>query len=149
METNWAVEPSVLTYAGEKEEVMKKMGYCLLVIMFAFSLAISLACHSSAKEKNPVRFKVINTFKPDFAEIKKAQLVRFEMDPGAEVKNFKLPCSEILWVTKGSFTYKYGDKVVTRKTGESWFHSEGMLFDVSNKGKGVAILRGIQFYRTE
>jgi quercetin dioxygenase-like cupin family protein len=94
-----------------------------------------------------VRFTVINTFQPDLAGIEKAQLIQFEMDPGAEVKDFKLASSEILWVTKGVFTYKYGDKIVEKKAGESWLHQEGIVLDINNKSKGVAILRGIQFLK--
>ena len=132
---------------------MKRIACVFVVIMFALSLGCSVKDQSKAEQKNPVRLTVINTFKPGFADIKKAQLIQFEMDPGAEVKGFKLPCSEILWVTEGTFTYKYkhkhGVEIVERKKGESWFASEGTLLDVYNKGNATAILRGIQLYKTE
>jgi hypothetical protein len=136
-----------------KEEIMKRIACVVVLIMFALSLGCSVKNQSKAEQKNPVRLSVINTFKPGFGDIKKAQLIQFEMDPGAEVKGFKLPCSEILWVTEGTFTYKYtyeyGDEIVERKKGQSWFTSQGTLLDVYNKGTATAILRGIQFYRTE
>lgn len=132
---------------------MKRNAYAVVVIIFALSLGCSVKNQSKPEQKNPVRLKVLNTFKPGFSDIKKAQLIQFEMDPGAEVKGFKLPCSEIIWVTEGSFIYNYiyehGEEMVERKKGQSWFTSEGALFDVYNKGKATAIIRGIQFYRTE
>ena len=130
---------------------MKRILIGAVVFVFVFSLNgfffgdQSLAAEK--KKKDPVRFTVINTFQPDLVGIEKAQLIQFEMDPGAEVKDFKLSSSEILWVTKGVFTYKYGEKIAERKAGESWFHQEGILLDVYNRGKGVAILRGIQFLK--
>ena len=96
---------------------------------------------------------MLNTFQPDFGDIRKAQLIQFEMDPGAGVKGFKLPCSEILWVLEGTFIYNYiyehGEEMVERRKALSWFTAEGTLFDVYNKGDDIAIMRGIQFYRTE
>jgi hypothetical protein len=136
-----------------KEEIMKRITCVVVVIIFALSLGCSVKNQSKAEQKDPVRFSVINTFKPDFGDIKKAQLVQFEMDPGAEVKGFKLPCAEILWVKEGTFTFKYtyehGEEMVERKKGQSWFTSEGTLIDIYNQGNATAILRGIQFYRTE
>jgi len=132
---------------------MKRLAYVTVMILFMLSLSISLEDQCLAQQKDPVRFKVINTFNPDFGDIKKAQLIQFEMDPGAEVKDFKLSCSEILWVTEGVFTYNYkdkgGNKTVEKKEGDSWFHSEGILLDVGNKGNTTAILRGVQFLKTE
>jgi hypothetical protein len=132
---------------------MKKFACVVVVIMFALSLGCSVKNQSKGEQKNPVRLKVLNTFKPDFGDIKKAQLIQFEMDPGAEVKGFKLPCSEIIWVTEGTFIYNYiyehGEEMIERRKGQSWFTSEGTLFDVYNKGNATAIIRGIQFYRTE
>lgn len=129
---------------------MKKILINAVVFLFVFSLGGVFGGQSFAaekKKKDPVRFTVINTFQPDLVGIEKAQLIQFEMDPGAEVKDFKLASSEILWVTKGVFTYKYGEKIVERKAGESWLHQEGILLDVYNRSKGVAILRGIQFLK--
>jgi hypothetical protein len=147
------VKPKILTSVKGKEEFMKRIACVVVVIMFALSLGCSVKNQPKAEQKNPVRFNVINTFKPGFADIKKAQLIQFEMDPGAEVKGFKLPCSEILWVTEGTFTYMYiyehGEEMVERKKGQSWFASEGTLLDVYNKGNATAIIRGIQLYRTE
>ena len=117
------------------------------VILVSF-LGIVLGDASLAQEKakkDPVRFAVLNTFEPGFQGIEKAQLIQFEMDPGAAVKDFKVGSTEMLWVTKGAFTYKYGDKLSAKKTGDSWLHQEGVVLDVSNTGKDVAILRGIQF----
>ncbi|MBI2525281.1 MAG: hypothetical protein HYV93_04800 [Candidatus Rokubacteria bacterium] len=116
------------------------------VMLGGAALAQEKAKQEKAK-KEPVRFAVVNTFEPGFPGIEKAQLIQFEMDPGAAVKDIKVGSTEILWVTKGVFTYKYGDKVAEKKTGESWLHQEGIVLDVSNKGKGVATLRGIQFLK--
>lgn len=121
----------------------------LVAILSAAGIALRPSFAAGEGKKEPVRFKVLNTFKPDLAGIEKAQLIQFEMDPGAEVKNFKLPASEILWVTKGVFTYKYADKTVLRKQGESWLHEEGIVLDVSNKTKGDAVLRGVQFIKAK
>ena len=129
---------------------MKRILINAVVFLFVFSLSGVFGDQSFAaeeKKKDPVRFRVINTFQPDFVGIEKAQLIQFEMDPGAEVKDFKFTSSEILWVTKGVFTYKFGEKIVEKKAGESWFQQEGVLLDVYNRGKGVAILRGIQFLK--
>ena len=132
---------------------MKRIVCVVVVIIFALSLGCTATNQPKPEKKDPVRFIVINKFKPDFGEIKKAQLVRFEMDPGAEVKGFKLPCSEILWVKQGTFTFKYtyehGEELLERKQGQSWFTPQGTLIDIYNKGDTTAILRGIQFYRTE
>ncbi len=132
---------------------MKRIACVVVVIMFAFSIGCTVKNQSKPEQKNPVRLEVLNTFKLDFGDIKKAQLIQFEMDPGAEVKGFKLPCSEILWVTEGTFIYNYiyehGEEMVDRKKGQSWFTSYGTLLDVYNKGDATAILRGIQFYKTE
>ena len=125
----------------------------IAVVVVAMLAAAGIASRPSfaaeTGKKEPVRFKVLNTFKPDLAGIEKAQLIQFEMDPGAEVKNFKLPSSEILWVTSGVFTYKYGDKTVLRKQGESWLHEEGIVLDVANKAKRNAVLQGIQFIKAK
>ncbi|HAM58524.1 MAG TPA: hypothetical protein DCQ64_25185 [Candidatus Rokubacteria bacterium] len=129
---------------------MKRIWTVAAVFMLASSVGVMLGDTALAQEKakkDPVRFTVVNTFEPGFTGIEKAQLIQFEMDPGAAVKDFKVGSTEILWVTKGGFTYKYGDKVAEKKTGESWLHQEGVVLDVSNKGKGVAILRGIQFLK--
>jgi len=129
---------------------MRRIWTVAAVFMLASSLGVMLGGTSLAQEKakkDPVRFTVVNTFEPGFPGIEKAQLIQFEMDPGAAVKDIKVGSTEILWVTKGAFTYKYGDKVAEKKTGESWLHQEGIVLDVSNKGKGVAILRGIQFLK--
>ena len=129
---------------------MKRILIGAMVFLFVFSLNGFFRDQPLAaekKKKDPVRFTVINTFQPDLAGIEKAQLIQFEMDPGAEVKDFKLSSSEILWVTKGVFTYKYGEKIVEKKEGESWLHQEGILLDVYNRSKGTAILRGIQFLK--
>ncbi len=132
---------------------MKRILCIFVVIMFALSMGCSVKNQPKAEKRNPVRLKVLNTFKPDFGEIKEARLIQFEMDPGAEVKDFKLPCSEILWGTEGTFIYNYkyehGEEMLERKKGQSWFTSEGTLFDVYNKGNATAILRGIQLYKTE
>jgi len=129
---------------------MKRTLINAVVFLFVVSLGGVFGGQTFAaekKKKDAVRFTVINTFKPDLVGIEKAQLIQFEMDPGAEVKDFKLVSSEILWVIKGVFTYKYGEKVVKRKAGESWLHQDGILLDVNNRSKGVAILRGIQFLK--
>ena len=129
---------------------MKRMWPLAVIVMFASALSAPFGNTPFAAEKakkEPVRFTVVNSFEPGPSGIDKAQLIQFEMDPGAEVKDVKVGSAEILWVTKGAFTYKYGDKVVERKTGDSWLHQEGVLIDVSNKGKGVATLRGIQFLK--
>jgi len=122
----------------------------LLAAVLSFAgggLRLSLAAEAGKKE--PVRFKVVNTFKPDLAGVEKAQLIQFEMDPGAEVKNFTAPHTEILWVTRGVFTYKYGNQVVQRKAGESWLHEAGVVLDVANKTKSSAVLRGVQFVKSK
>ncbi len=122
----------------------------LLAAVLSFTgsgLRPSLAAEAGKKE--PVRFKVINTFKPDLAGVEKAQLIQFEMDPGAVVKNFTVSHTEILWVTKGAFTYKYGDRVVQRKAGQSWLHEAGVVIDVTNKTKSTAVLRGVQFVKSK
>ena len=103
---------------------------------------------AAEKVAKPIRFDVLQSFQTDLPGVEKAQLIQFEMDPGAEVKKFKV-VSEILWVTSGVFTYRYGKKVVERKAGERWFHKAGTVLDVSNQGDGVATLRGIQFIRTK
>ncbi len=129
---------------------MKRM-WTLAVIAIVASAMSALSWSptpvAAQAKKDPVRFKVINTFEPGPAGAEKAQLIEFQMDPGAEVKAFKVGSAEILWVTKGTFTYKYGDKVVERKTGDSWQHQDGVVIDVTNKGKAVAVLRGIQFVK--
>jgi quercetin dioxygenase-like cupin family protein len=129
---------------------MKGMWARGVVLLIASSLGVMLGAPSLAQEKakkDPVRFVVVNTFEPGFPGIEKAQLIQFEMDPGAAVKDFKVASTEILWVTKGTFKYKYGDRTVEKKTGESWLHQEGIVLDVANTGKDVAILRGIQFLK--
>jgi len=129
---------------------MKRTLINAVVFLFVVSLGGVFGGQTFAaekKKKDPVRFTVINTFQPNLVGIEKAQLIQFEMDPGAEIKDFKLASSEILWVIKGVFTYKYGEKVVKRKAGESWLHQDGILLDVNNRSKGVAILRGIQFLK--
>jgi hypothetical protein len=128
---------------------MKRFAFVIVIIILMLSLSISIEDRCLAQQKDPVRFKVINTFQLDFGDIKKAQLIQFEMDPAAEVKNFKCASSEILWVTEGVFTYKYGDEIVKKNKGDSWFHSEGTLLDVSNTGGTTAILRGVQFLKTK
>jgi hypothetical protein len=124
----------------------------LAFVFVAFSFSLSLGA-----EKKPVRFKVLNTFQVDLPGIEKAQLIHFEMDPGAEVKNFKV-VSEVLWIIEGEFTYKYrsgklhkkhGSKNVLKKKGDSWWQDEGTVIDVSNKGSGVGVMRGVQFIRTK
>jgi len=117
-----------------------------VVIISLFVLFIS-GNLSFAEEKKPIRFKVINTFETDLPGIEKAQFIEFEMDPGAKIEGLKVGASEILWVTKGIFTYTYGDKVVKRKKGESWFQEIGTVLDVKNGHKRVAVLRGIQFIK--
>lgn len=127
---------------------MRRMWSLAVMVMFAAAVSVGAGATTDAQEKpkkEPVRFSVVQSFEPGPAGIAKAQLINFEMDPGAEIKGFKVGSAEILWVTKGAFTYKYGDKVVERKTGHSWQHQEGVTIDVSNKGKAVAVLRGIQF----
>ena len=104
---------------------MRRIWIVAGVFMLASCLGVMLGGTSLAQEKakkDPVRFTVVNTFEPGFPGIEKAQLIRFEMDPGAAVKDIKVGSTEILWVTKGAFTYKYGDKVAEKKTGESWLH---------------------------
>jgi hypothetical protein len=127
------------------------------VVGLAFFFVASSLSLSLGAEKKPVRFKVVNTFQVDLPGIEKAQLIHFEMDPGAEVKNFKV-VSEVLWVNEGEFSYKYrngklhkkhGSQIVLRKKGDSWWQDEGTVIDVSNKGNGVGVMRGVQFIRTE
>ena len=124
------------------------VGLAFFFVALSFSL-------SFGAEKKPVRFKVVNTFQVDLPGVEKAQLIHFEMDPGAEVKYFKV-VSEVLWVNEGEFTYKYrigklhkkhGSKNVLRKKGDIWWQDEGTVIDVSNKGSGVGVMRGIQFIR--
>jgi len=117
------------------------------VVMIALFVVFVSGNLSLAEEKKPIRFKVINTFETDLPGIAKAQFIEFEMDPGAKIEGLKVGASEILWVTKGIFTYTYGDKVVKRKKGESWFQEIGTVLDVKNNHKRVAVLRGIQFIK--
>jgi quercetin dioxygenase-like cupin family protein len=119
------------------------------VVMISLFVLFISGNLSFAEEKKPIRFKVINTFKTDLPGIEKAQFIEFEMDPGAKIEGLKVGASEILWVTKGIFTYTYGDKVVKRKKGESWFQEIGTVLDVKNNHKRVAVLRGIQFIRAK
>jgi len=119
------------------------------VVMISLFVLFISGNLSFAEEKKPIRFKVINTFKPALPGIEKAQFIEFEMDPGAKIEGLKVGASEILWVTKGIFTYTYGDKVVKRKKGESWFQEIGTVLDVKNNHKRVAVLRGIQFIRAK
>jgi len=117
------------------------------VVMISLFVLFISGNLSFAEEKKPIRFKVINTFETDLPGIEKAQFIEFEMDPGAKIEGLKVGASEILWVTKGIFTYTYGDKVVKRKKGESWFQEIGTVLDVKNNHKRVAVLRGIQFIK--
>jgi len=117
------------------------------VVMISLFVLFISGNLSFAEEKKPIRFKVINTFETDLPGIAKAQFIEFEMDPGAKIEGLKVGASEILWVTKGIFTYTYGDKVVKRKKGESWFQEIGTVLDVKNNHKRVAVLRGIQFIK--
>jgi quercetin dioxygenase-like cupin family protein len=131
---------------------MRKVVSIVAIIMLALFVGLSTGDLAFAKEKakkDPIRFNVLETYKTDLPGIEKAQLIKFEMDPGAEIKGFKCATSEILWVTKGVFTYKYGDKTVERKKGDTWFQDMGTVLDVSNKGKDTAVLRGIQFIRAK
>lgn len=117
------------------------------VVMIALFVVFVSGNLSLAEEKKPIRFKVINTFETDLPGIAKAQFIEFEMDPGAKIEGLKVGASEILWVTKGIFTYTYGDKVVKKKKGDSWFQEIGTVLDVKNGHKRVAVLRGIQFIK--
>lgn len=130
---------------------MKKHALVVFILSVFFVLAGVLTPVFSAKaapKKNPVRFRVLATLPTDLPGIAKAQLIHFEMDPGAEVKNFKV-VSEVLWVTEGTFTYGYGGKTVVRKKGDRWFHNAGTVLDVGNKGGSVAVIRGVQFIRVK
>jgi hypothetical protein len=126
------------------------LGLAFFFVALSFSLSLGA-------EKKPVRFKVLNIFQVDLPGIEKVQLIHFEMDPGAKVENFKV-VSEVLWVTQGEFTYKYrsgklhrkhGSKTVLKKKGDSWWQDEGTVIDVSNNGRGVGVMRGVQFIRTK
>lgn len=117
------------------------------VVMISLFVLFISGNLSFAEEKKPIRFKVINTFETDLPGIEKAQFIQFEMDPGAKIEGLKVGASEILWVTKGIFTYTYGDKVVKKKKGDSWFQEIGTVLDVKNGHKRVAVLRGIQFIK--
>jgi len=143
---------------SKRGETMKKHALAVFVLPFFLVFAGVLASFSSADaapKKSPIRFQALATLPTDLPGIEKAQYIHFEMDPGAEIKNFKV-VSEILWVTQGEFTYKYrngklnkkyGNKTVLRKKGESWWQDAGTVIDVSNKGSGVAVIRGVQFIR--
>ncbi len=133
-----------------KARIVWVLGLAIFFVAFSFSLSLGA-------EKKPVRFKVLNTFQVDLPGIERAQLFHFEMDPGAKVENFKI-VSEVLWVMQGEFTYKYrsgklhkkhGSKTVLRKKGDSWWQEAGTVLDVSNKGSGVAVMRGVQFIRSK
>ena len=100
---------------------------------------------------------ILATFPADLPGIVKVQYIHFEMDPGAKIENIKV-VSEILWVTQGEFAYKYrsgklnkmyGNKTVLKKKGDSWWQDAGTVIDVSNKGSGVAVIRGVQFIRVK
>ncbi len=130
---------------------MKKFALAVFMISVFVVLSGVLGLDSSAKaepKKNPVRFKVLASFPTDLPGVEKAQFIHFEMDPGAEVKNFKV-VSEILWVTEGTFIYGYGGKTVVRKKGERWYHDAGTVLDVSNKENSVGVIRGVQFIRSK
>ena len=139
---------------------MKKYALAVFMLPVLLVLAGVLTPGFSAKaapKKSPVRFKVLGTFPTDLPGVEKAQYIHFEMDPGAEIKNFKV-VSEVLWVTQGEFAYKYrsgklnkkyGDKTVLRKKGGKWWQDAGTVIDVSNKGSGVAVIRGVQFIRVK
>ena len=139
---------------------MKKHAIAVFMVSVLFVLAGVLAPVSSAEaapKKSPVRFKVLATFPADLPGIAKAQFIHFEMDPGAKIEKFKV-VSEVLWVTEGEFTYeyrsgklnkKYGNKAVLKKKGDKWWQEAGTVLDVSNKGSGVAVLRGVQFIRVK
>jgi hypothetical protein len=51
-----------------------------------------------------VRLPVINTCETGFPGIATTQLIQFEMDPGAAVKDFEVASTDVLWVTRGPFT---------------------------------------------
>ncbi|MCZ7563832.1 MAG: cupin domain-containing protein [Burkholderiales bacterium] len=131
---------------------MKRLVSSVAVVVATLAVVglVSQSAFSAGEgKKEPVRFKVLNTFKPQLAGVDKAQLIQFEMDPGAEVKSFKVGSSEILWVTRGVFTYKYGDKTVQRKQGESWLQEAGVVLDVANRSKSGAVLQGVQFIKAK
>jgi quercetin dioxygenase-like cupin family protein len=112
------------------------------IIVLALFVGLGTADYTFAKEKakkDPIRFKVLETYKTDLLGIEKAQLIKFEMYPGTEIKGFKCPSSKILWVTDGAFAYKYGDKTVERKKENSWFQDMETVLDVSNKGKDTSL----------
>ncbi len=139
---------------------MKKHAPAVFMFSVLFILAGVLIPVSSAKaapKKSPIRFKVLAAFPTDLPGIAKAQFIHFEMDPGAELTNFKV-VSEVLWVTQGEFSYKYrsgklnkkyGNKTVLKKKGDRWWQDDGTVIDVSNKGGGVAVIRGVQFIRVK
>lgn len=132
-----------------KESIMKtniKIAAVVMITLFVVFISGNL---SLAEEKKPIRFKVINTFETDLPGIEKAQFIEFEMDSGAKIEGLTVGASEILWVLKGIFTYKYGDKVVKKKAGDSWFQKVGTVLDVKNAHKRVAVLRGIQFIKAK
>ena len=128
---------------------MKK--YVLAVFMLSVFIVSSGALApvsgvEAAPKKKPIRFQILKTFKTDLPGVEKALFIHFEMDPGAKIENFKV-VSEVLWVTEGTFTYRYGDKTVIRKKGDRWFQKAGTVIDVENKSASVAIIRGLQFIR--
>ncbi len=130
---------------------MKRIIYIVAVTMFALSVGASFGDYSFGAEetkKEPVRITVIKAFKPDLPGIEKAQLIQFEMDPGAEVKNFTLG-SELCWAIEGVFTYKLGGELVERSKGAIWYGEAGTVIDVYNRGKDVAVLRCVQFIRAK
>lgn len=129
--------------------------FVVSVFLVLVGVLTSVSNGNAASKKKPIRFQVLSTVPTDLPGVAKAQYIHFEMDPGAELKNFKV-VSEILWVTKGEFAYRYrngklnkkhGDKTVLRKKGDRWWQDAGTVIDVSNKGSGVAVLRGVQFIR--
>lgn len=130
---------------------MRRHAIAVLTITALFVLAGVPGPASRAAgepKKSPVRFRVLKSFETDLPGVEKAQLIHFEMDPGAKVKNFQV-VSEVLWVTAGTFTYGYGGKTVVRKKGARWFHKAGTVIDVENRGRGVAVIRGVQFIRAK
>ena len=82
---------------------MKKYALVFFVLPVFFVLAgflTSVSSANAATKKKPIRFQALATFPTDLPGIEKAQYIHFEMDPGAEIKNFKV-VSEVLWVTQG------------------------------------------------
>ena len=128
---------------------MKKFALAVFMLSVFIVSSGTLAPVSSIKaapKKKPIRFQVLNTFKTDLPGIEKALFIHFEMDPGAKIENFKV-VSEVLWVTEGTFTYRYGNKTVIRKKGDRWYQNVGTVVNIDNKSGSVAVLRGLQFIR--